>query len=318
MGMFAVRCAKGIGRAVCALGLGSLTMAADQAPSRSVPEHDIDDTITVTGSRLEPEEIRRRAVEFVRQTGVATGERSVARWIDPVCPRAIGVGPSYAIIVESKLRDIANAARVPVASEPCQTNIAVSFTDDGGALARKIAVRAPRRFAEVPITERKALIDGSAPVRWWYATETRSKDGSPAASIAAPWTAGNAEGGGSVLPMNSDTTSLHQYSSSIVSTQAVRALTSATVVIDVNRAEGLPLDAVATFAALVAFAEIRVGDSPPPDSILGLFEERGSLRTLSERDLAFLRALYRLPLDRQARQQRGRLVRELIAAEMGQ
>jgi hypothetical protein len=143
----------------------------------------------------------------------------------------------------------------------------------------------------------------------------RSRDGMAARSAPPPWTEGNAEGGGSMIPNGLPT--LQQYGSSIVSTQAARVLTSATVLVDVDRVEGMPLDSVASYAALVAFAEIRATDFAPSGSILGLFEAESDLRELTELDMAFLSALYRLPLDRNGRRHRGILVRALVAAETG-
>lgn len=303
------------GRAALTAALGGLALAAAQASQPSVPQADPAESIIVTGTRSTPEETRRRAVEFVRGAGVATSQRSVARWEDPVCPRALGLQPTYAGMVEEKLRTIAEAAGIGVAREPCRPNILVSFVADAGATVRAVAARAPRQLEEVPSEARAALLAGPAPVRWWYSTDTRSRDGLPARAAPPPWTAGNAEGGGSMLPAHMPT--LQHYESSIVSTQAARVLTAATVVVDVGRVEGMPLDAVAAYAALVAFAEIRTDDFSPAGSILGLFDAESRLRAPTEWDMAFLRALYRLPLDRTGRRHRGMLVRELVAAETG-
>ena len=90
-------------------------------------------------------------------------------------------------------------------------------------------------------------------------------------------------------------------------------LRSATVVVDVTRTDGLPLAAVASYAAMVAFAELRPG-AAPPGSVLGLFAGAPVERDPTAWDLAFLRALYRLPLDRTARRQRGLLVSDLVTA----
>src|SRR3546814_8888599 len=85
-------------------------------------------------------------------------------------------------------------------------------------------------------------------IRWWYGTREESRDG---------------------MPTNSGV--LKQSNSSIVSTQVVRALRSATVIVDAEQADGTLLDSVASYTAMVALAELT-GDPPPPnDSIMGLF-----------------------------------------------
>lgn len=93
-------------------------------------------------------------------------------------------------------------------------------------------------------------------------------------------------------------------------------LRSATVVVDVDRATGLPLDTVASHAALVALAEVGPHDPPPPGSLLASLTD-AKPRHPTARDLAFLRALYRLPLARTARAHRAALARGIAAVELG-
>jgi hypothetical protein len=141
-------------------------------------------------------------------------------------------------------------------------------------------------------------------VRWWYNTEIRSRDGSPAADVPTP---GGFLEGPQVIPLpTGQSGNLSLYSPSLVSTQAVRAIHSATVVIDVKRAEGVPLKSVIDYATLVGLAEIKLGASPG-NSILSLFRSDGHNR-LTRRDRAFLTGLYRIAMDRRAEQQRRALV----------
>jgi hypothetical protein len=62
---------------------------------------------------------------------------------------------------------------------------------------------------------------------------------------------------------------------------------------------------------MVAFAEMDAS-APPPDSILGLFQPQSVDTTLTDWDMAFLKSLYRMPLDRRSRIQRGHLVEALL------
>lgn len=262
------------------------------------------DPIVVTGEHLTPDEARARALEFVRRTGVAD-QRPIARWIAPVCPRVIGVDETVAAIVEKRVRAAATAAGAREASARCTTNIAIVFTDDGGGLARTMQRKSPQRFSELSPTARDRALHGGDAIRWWYTTRVQSRDGASASGAPMPWAGGNTEGGSSFIGGG-----LTQYGSSLVSTQAVRALSSATVVIDVEKANGYPLDAIASFAAMVAMAELD-SDPPAPDgSILGLFEGGDGQRGLSGQDSALLRAIYSIPPDREAYQHR----RELVTA----
>jgi hypothetical protein len=66
---------------------------------------------------------------------------------------------------------------------------------------------------------------------------------------------------------------------------------------------------------MVAFAEMRPSEPPPSGSILALFEGESEARDLTGWDLALLRRLYRMPLDREARRHRGELVRALVTGD---
>ena len=308
-----------LGVATFASIFATASLSASQIPGdRQATGLATDSPIVVTGTRLTPEEARARAIEFVRGTGIASGERPVARWVDPVCIEVIGLSDRHAGVVKSRLERIAGVAGIPVARGRCQNNLAVVFTGDGGAVVREVERRAPRRLEEVRGETRTRLLESGIPIRWWYTTQPRSRHGIRDSTNEPGWAAGAedspAAGGGSILPAS--VPNLYHYNSSIVSTQAVRALVSASVVVDVNALrEPLPLDAIAAYVAMVAFAEMRENDFSTPVSILGMFEDSPTApRGLTDWDLAFLRALYRLPLDRGARLHRGIMVQEILAA----
>jgi hypothetical protein len=155
-------------------------------------------------------------------------------------------------------------------------------------------------------------------VRWWYLTDTRSRHGVGSMRKDLQIEGGVSQGeGGSTNSNPISVEAIQHYDSSVISTQVHRFLTSATVLVDADSVAGQPLDAIAAYAAMVAFAEIRDSDFAPSGSILGLFAAPGAPREMTDQDMAFLRALYRLPLDRQAQRHRGRLVVEMVAAATG-
>ncbi|MGZ8286881.1 MAG: hypothetical protein ACXW27_12480 [Allosphingosinicella sp.] len=297
-------------RPLAAAGLG-LALVAAQAP----PSDPADQSITV-GALLPEKAARDLAVGFVKATGVASGETPAARWTAPICPEVLGLEDIGKRAAEAKIRRVAAAAGAAVAPEGCNRNIVVSFTSDGAALARGVVEREPWRVANLSPRAKSAVLTGSTPIRWLYSTETRGRHGGPettsgnaAQSYGPP---GPGYGGGSSI--GGDMATLMHYESSIISTLTNRVLTSAIVIIDTEEAMGRRLDALAAYAALVALAEIRNAEATPAGSILTLFESSAPPRDLTAQDLAFLRALYRLPLDRQAMQHRGQLVHGITGA----
>ncbi|HEX8063480.1 MAG TPA: hypothetical protein VF535_09700 [Allosphingosinicella sp.] len=298
----------GLARPLAAAGFGLALVAAQVPPS---------DPDSVTVNALLPESAAHDlAVGFVRATGVAAGETPAARWVGPICPEVLGLEDIGRRAAEAKIRRVAAAVGAAVAPEGCRRNIVVSFTSDGAALAREVVEREPRRVANLSPRARSAVLTGSAPVRWLYTAETRGRHG------GAETTSGDAAqsmpathaGSGAGSSIGGDMPTLMHYESSVLSTLTNRVLTSAIVIIDTDEAMGRRLDTLAAYAALVALAEIRNADAAPPGSILTLFESSVPPRDLTTQDMAFLRALYRLPLDRQAMQHRGQLVHGITGA----
>ena len=91
-----------------------------------------DATITVTGEQ--PQDIRREVADYVKQVGIVVGEQPAARWIDPVCPQAIGIPAELATKVIAQVRSVAAKVAAPVASGKCEANVVLAFSDDGQGL----------------------------------------------------------------------------------------------------------------------------------------------------------------------------------------
>jgi hypothetical protein len=282
-------------------GLTSISAAALAAQSS--------DTINVIARK--PEEVRQEAKEFVRKVAVAN--RPVARFIDPVCPMVIGVSTKIADQIETRLRAIAKDAGVRLGKRGCPANLTVAFAKDTNAVIDEVANRTPGMFEEVGPSYLGTLKRSDAPIRWWHTSADRTTDGMrTGGNDAPPAVFGRQEQPGGT-PLGGQV--YQQYRPSFLSTQMVRALTSATIVIDVDRATGIPLDSVAAFAGLVGLAEVRFDDEPPENSILNMYAKDGP-RDLTPLDTTFLRTLYRLPLDRTAIAHRGLLIRGIIGGDL--
>jgi hypothetical protein len=308
----AIRFRPACGRLLLATGL-VVTLAAGQAPP---PRSEVQkNPIIVQGERLPEGVVQERAAQFVKATGVAQGTVPAARWIDPVCVQVQGLEEVGRRAAEAKMRNVAAKAGVKVAPESCRPNIVVSFTSDGAGLAQEIHRQDSRRLESLSVRARETVLTGSAPIRWMYSTEVRGRNGQKLieGGGAGQTSPGTHDGSGAGSGLGGDSTMVH-YESSIISTLTNRVLTSAIVIIDTDHAMGRRLDTLAAYAALVAFAEIRNPDATPDGSILGMFGSSTPPRDLTPQDTAFLRALYRLQLDREAMRHRGQLVHEMTRA----
>jgi len=277
--------------------------------------------IVVSGKTLNQQEAEAKAESYLKGVGMASSVRPAARWIDRVCPKVTGIGdPKVSARVEARIRTVASDAGARLARPGCRGNLIVAFTADGGDLARRIGAANPRLMGQVSPEWRSNLVESREPIRWWYSSEVRNGDGKAPTTATLPWLSVPMDGGNNAVTANVDVGNDGGggynlgNSSSLISTNAKRAITSATVVVDVTRAEGKDLDAIADYAALVGLAEIRFVPAPPPDTILALFQPDSRATALTVQDQAMLRSLYRLPLDRHGRYHRGWLVRDVSDA----
>lgn len=261
------------------------------------------ETIDVIGRQ--PEEVRKEAQEFVRRVGVT--DQPVARWVEPLCPHVQGLSRDLGARVEARVRVVAEQAGIKLGKRGCEGNLMIAFVKQGEAVVKQVAARSPDMLKDVTPAHRAYLYDGKTPIRWWHVTQMRTKDGMRDIGNDVPPFVRLDGPGGPQLGGNVHT----QYRSSIAGTQMVRVLRAATVIVDVDDAEGKALDSVTDFAALVGLAEIKPSDPPPAGSVLGLFTVGGS-KELTPLDQTFLRTLYKLPLDRTAIAHRGLLIRGLV------
>ena len=277
----------------------------------AAPAHAQSGDVVVTNARLSPEEARKRAFDYVRRAGVAVGERPAARWIDKVCPRVTGLAGDAGPRIEARIREVAKAAGAPLAGEPCTPNATIRFVADARETTREIARRGDQ-MRELPVPVRRAVVEGDAPVRWWYKTGMRSRDGERMLNTIPAFVGSENGQAGQALPVASDSGIMSTYGSSLVSTQVARGIEGATLIVDADRVATQRLDALADYIALVTLAEVDPLVDPAPDSVLGLFAERSQATALSAWDERFLRALYSLTLDRRGRQHRGALAAALL------
>lgn len=269
-----------------------------------------DDSIVVEGQRMTRKEVRERANGFVRTLGVVQGDRSIARWQNPICPSVLGVPDDVAQIAESKVRGIIEEVKAPLAKPGCDANLLIAFVEDGRDLMKLIADRRPKLLYQIQGPDRQDLVKGDAPIRWWYVTGTGTGGGAPSGGAPSPATGGNAQGGGSVLPDGVAGSSA--YSSSLILPTVTRSFSVATVIIDVHRAEGITLSEAAAYATFVGLAEVKDSAAPPVASILNLFKEGDHPGGLTFWDRQFLTELYDLPINRFGRLQRGHLIEALV------
>jgi len=252
--------------------------------------------LVVTAHRSNAEHVRAQVSEFVRKVAVTAGQDQMSRMTGPYCPAVVGLDDRYVALVLGRIAAAADAAGVARdRRQDCLANIAVVFTDNGDGLVGALRQRAPALFAGVDTAKERKVFGSGRAVRWWYGHQERDKDGMPIS-----------EG------------QRRSFDASLISTGVRISLSGTMIVVDVNKAAGYDLAAIASYVAMVAFAPVREQEDGPsgPPSILSLFVGDGprlqAPKSLTAWDRAYLRALYKILLDRPAWQQRAALAAGMI------
>jgi len=282
-------------------------LAAQEVPPSRPP-----DEIIVTGHRLDEEQMRTQAQAFVRRVAAEPVDDQFARWNHPLCLKIVGLSDQHARMVAGSVGRIASAAGAAMAADGCRPTVIVTFTTRAPELMARLAARRSSTFAQVPSSERKQLLESDLPVRWWSSSRTESADGRQMGTAsAALLTMPN-------LPVPRSGRYLDSYHSSLISTKIRVSLDSLSIVVDAEAASGVTLHALSSYIAMVTLAPMRMtADYTDVTSIMSLFSPNkagATWRDLTAFDRAYLAALYRVPADRPAWQQRSLLAQDMVKA----
>jgi hypothetical protein len=292
--------------AAIALGLASPVFAQSEATPPVVTD---DSTITVTGQKKEKSEIRREARGFT-SVMIAPTIGQYSRRQTGICPLVIGIDPSYHKIIYTKIRNVATRIGAKVADSNCKINSFIIFSENTVDSLAYLRRTRPQIFTEVPFLERSSFFKQPAPARWWYRTEVRDTEGRTfSGSIAR-----NSDDSPVIASSNS-------AESLIFSTIQINLMASV-VMIDLKKAEGYPLEAIAAHAAMVSLVQVKPDkDFAAVPSILNIFAPGKSpseaLTDLTRWDYAFAKSLYEIRARQSGAAQKSELAHR-IAAKLAQ
>jgi hypothetical protein len=235
------------------------------------------ETVTVE-ARKQRKLVERQISTFVSSITMPSRDESLARWQAPICPLVAGLPRDRGEFVLARLSQVARDAGAPLAPQECRPNFLVVITSQPEALLQKWWARNPRLMNEDRgIGGIKRFIHTAQPIRVWY----------NACSESPGWAKTSAIGGG----VHCGTGEL----GSRLTWDAVRAIYSVIVVVDLGRIKDLNDGQLADYIAMVGFAQIRKNAEPgAAPTILHLFADTGAARPqgLSSWDQAFLKSLY--------------------------
>jgi hypothetical protein len=234
--------------------------------------------IIVQGSRVGEQQIR----DFVRAVTNVPNLGQVSRFHAPACPAAIGLTSVQDAAVAARMRHVAEAAGIRLASEPCTPNVFVIVTNDKKSAIEALERQYPQYFGDMTSGQVRSLASSASPAVAWQVNGLLTADGE---ALERP------AGGGGFYRIRTSS------NPSRIRAASMPAFTAALVVIDVKAAAYLTTTQLADYAAMRTFAAtdpervVRTG-VPTILGVLGQPDDRLLPVTLTHWDLGFLKGLY--------------------------
>lgn len=249
-------------------------------------------TIVVQGMRNPDEEIA-RFVDALTDTP-PSGQLSRFDW--KVCPAAVGLGDARGAIIARRMRQVAEAAAIPVDKASCRPNVLLFVARDKGELIGQLYRKYPAYFGGVDRAAVTRMVRDPSPAAAWHVEGRLDADG---IAVSRDLLTGQETVERTDSPSRLSTASRPHFLASVV-------------VVDLDALAGLTVTQLADYAAMRAFARTdprRLGKTSAPTILSAVEASMDSAvpLTLTNWDLAFLKSLYASSTNRSAARQRSEM-----------
>jgi hypothetical protein len=308
-----------------ALAIALLSSSAAQSQPVSRPT----ENVTVTGIKPSRKVIDDFLFSHTAPTRVLD---KIARWKTPVCPLTMGLGKKYAGFVSQRIRQLAIQVGAPVdADKDCKANIRVVFTTRPQELLDNIRRDHPLYLGYYDNRLQSArLATVTRPIQSWYTTATSDLRGRPQVDSAQGGgisfdvilPGGNGFSPGTATGGATTRIELPNASSMNVSGNRINDGLSSTffnvlIVAEPAKLMDHEIGTLADYIAMLALSQPGpLQDCAEFSTVLNLLVPECSRITpaLTEGDLAYLKALYKMTPANTLQAQRGEMRYQMIEA----
>jgi hypothetical protein len=273
------------------------------------------ESITVTAGKYPQTVIRSFVDTHIVPTRVAN---KLARWKYPVCPDVLGLPPKFAGFIREHILDVAARVGAPAKTRArCKPNIHVVFTTTPQELMNTVHKKYPDvlgYYDSSAQSDRMAQV--TKLIQAWYVTASVDLRGNVYVDTRHP---GSVElcmpnpipmPGMPCLPMYMPNASVMNVTGSRLGDGVSSALVHVLIVANPEKLIAYEMGTLGDYIAMLALSQQPKPDGcQPTSSILDLLEAQCPLvSALTDVDLAYLNALYRMGAGDSLQQQRDQLV----------
>lgn len=288
--------------AILLVVVGALLATAVHAQPADTPQSQTE-AVTVTGHKAPPEEVIKSFVQSQAASAPALGK--MAKWVRGICPITTGLTPAMNRLVNDRVREIARTVGAPVAEKiPCAANIDIVFTREPQTLLNQVRKENSALLGFHFTAQAEEIATVRFPIQAWYTTETEDEHG--LRQIDNPQ---DRHGSDLIIPAGANPAcpqgcTWHLPNARTVNVTASRIANSlrsqffhAMIVIDLDKINGLEIGSLADDIAMLALTQPQAFDAcltPPSISNLTSPGCADKSKAITEMDIAYLRAVYKL------------------------
>jgi hypothetical protein len=273
--------------------------------TRSLAASPESERVIVNGERVAPDAAVHDFVESYSPPAAVSGK--IARWRIAACPVTVGLPKPMSAFVTARVKALASKVGAPVAAG-CKPNIDIVFTLNPQVLMDQVRAKSPYLLGYHDDAQAERVARVAHPVQAWYTTQTADLIGHPTIDtkqihggvITIPTDYGNAYA--PEIPFT-------HVTGNRLSDGLSGELYHIIIVADLAAVGKEPIGPVADYIAMLALAQTGSFDAcRPAASIVNLMVPDCDGRrpqAITDFDLAYLRALYRIDPRGSAGAQRG-------------
>jgi hypothetical protein len=284
---------------------GLLAAQALAQPSRAADQTLQEVTVTAR-KQIDPDTLDHVVIpKFVESHGTPS-ERvgQIGRWVDNICPEARGLQPLYNEYVSRRVISLARSVGAPTQrAGHCAVNVDILFTPRPQDLLDEIARKSPALLGHSENPGQLRVF--RHPIEARYLTGTRSFDTLPTSVN------GNTPQIHSGLQIDNQWDPIVGLAGSHLGDRVRSEFARVTVIADTNALVGHSIQAVTDYIAMLVLTRSALDGCNPLPSILDLLSSdcggRPSPASLTEADIAYLKALYSSNLEVRLNLERGEL-----------
>ena len=280
------------------------------------------ENVTVTGARS------RQAIEgFVQSLATPTrATDKVARWQQGICPLATGLRPAFLAFITKRLKDVAAQVGAPVNnSTSCETNIVIVFTTAPQALVDNVKKKQPGLLGYYENQEQQDKLTAvTHALQAWYTTATQGlirqghgghrQDGWPGIGLVAPMQSTLSRDWGGICTLQPSGAHGASVTGSRLGDGLRSGLYNVIIVADPTKLVDYEIGSLSDYIAMLALAQIGSLDACQSlASVLNMLARNcaGKPSALTDNDLSYLRALYKMSPDSTIRVQRDEMTYQM-------